>query len=476
VSVVIDGKALIPAPFVRVARPFDRKSDGTRRPSPFVITLTGKLHAYKGSPRSDGSFHTTSGYPADESISHDYRLKSLEAKVGALTALLDNDGLWLEVYPLDGSAPIKCRPSVRDVQFQEGLWFETVDYTLEFEAERLWFGSTLLDAAPASSLITEDSWQVEAADEGSHTYRLTHTVSAQARRLFDTGSSVEAEGWQRAKEAADAQLGFNATRLQAAGSLNLSAGVAPFNHMRTTSLNKEEGTYTVTETWLCFDPDETPDGVGQGVAAVEEFTVNTRTGLDSGRSQVSIEGSIQGLMSRDGDFAISDSRWSRANAKWAAVSSNLHARCQSFSGLSLNATEVSSSVGKNPWAGTVNYAYEFDDRCAILIAGCRTVSVSMEDTAGGDVFAAIGVIARAAGPVMQTLGTRQADSRTVTVECVLEGGCHSATPPTNVVTGVAAQILSRVPTATTRFVERDVASYQQDAGRYSRTVTWVYQV
>ena len=59
-------KKLIPAPFLAIACEANIKEDGKKLDWTYQLTLTGKLCADKGSPTSMGTWHTASGYPADE--------------------------------------------------------------------------------------------------------------------------------------------------------------------------------------------------------------------------------------------------------------------------------------------------------------------------------------------------------------------------------------------------------------------------
>ncbi len=69
VSVLYDGKSLIPGPYVGFTRKIERSADGRARQRGWTITVKGKAVAFKGSPDNDGNFWTGSGYPADPDAS-----------------------------------------------------------------------------------------------------------------------------------------------------------------------------------------------------------------------------------------------------------------------------------------------------------------------------------------------------------------------------------------------------------------------
>lgn len=348
------------------------------------------------------------------------------------------------------------------------------------EADVVWFAGvrTPADDADEDSLITEDSWSIEQGDEFAVAYRLTHTVSARGRDLFDATGEIpdDNRGWRRAREAVNARLGFDQDVIDALTSIP-TEGLSPFNHARSVSTNEEEGTYSVTETWLLYDPSSSPDDVGGGSNAIEDFTVTTRSGIEQDRTQVSVEGSITGLLERNAGFAVTKKRWENAKSRWDAVRPSLHERAKTWAGLeTLNPTPVGVVVGQNLTTGVLTYSYEFDNRFLVEIAGAKSVAVNVSDVNSADVFASHVVIARPAGPILQPIGTTTQKSRTVSVECVVDADLVGGLPPQSVVSGVLAVILSYKPVAAQVFVQDDqVPSWSPSTGRYARTVTYVYQ-
>jgi len=134
-SVHYNNKKLIPAPFVSFRNEMQLAGDAEPIGNLFTFTVRGKCVADKGSPNSSGTFHTTSGYPSDETLTHDEHLASLLNKQKALQELFSEDGHSFEIQPWDGSAPIKCNPRIKSVEFAEGLWYNTFDYVIIMEAD-----------------------------------------------------------------------------------------------------------------------------------------------------------------------------------------------------------------------------------------------------------------------------------------------------------------------------------------------------
>jgi hypothetical protein len=473
-SVRYNSKSIIPAPLVTVERRVDRRGDGTIRRKYYQITARGSLVAFAGSPDATGSFWTLPGYPPDAVVGPDSRLGALIAKQGALCRLFCDAGQWFEAQSADGTAPLKFQPRLASVTFDEGQWYDRVPYTVTMEADTVYFGNVECCTGDATVAATVDeTWAVEAADENQRTWRITHTATASSTRRHNADGSVAAEGWERARDAVLAALGYSAGMVFQAGVPDSAA--QPYDHARTVSIDEAEGRYAVTETWLAFDPASGPDAYGAGVPAIEEFSCETRV-ADNGRVSVRVQGSVRGLLSRAGDFTIAATRWERAQAKWAAVAPNLLARAQNYSGVSLNPTPASATRGDNPIGGTITYDYEYDNRCSPAIAGARSQVVTVTDRNPADVFARLTVLGRPAGPVLQSIGTVTERVRTVNVEVVMPprsyGNCGDGASPRP---DVSAIILAQAPTALQVFVETDEETWSEDTGRFSRTVSFVYQ-
>src|SRR5688500_161029 len=176
-----------------------RSEDGTLRRASFVLTLKGKLVAEMGSPDSAGVFWEASDYPPNEIVVAEARLASFRNKIGALTKLFSEEHKLFEVQPYNGTAPIKGVTRLRSITFDEGRWYEYVDYTITLEADKLFFGSIEIPAA-TEAILPEESWTVEQADERGKTYRVQHTVSMTSKAEYNINTSTLKPGWQVARD------------------------------------------------------------------------------------------------------------------------------------------------------------------------------------------------------------------------------------------------------------------------------------
>lgn len=420
--VIYNGKRLIPAPFVNIRKDYTKTNDGENVGSKFNISIIGTIVAWKGSPNSSGTFWTLGDYPPDEVIQQDSRLKAIIRKQEAIRQLFATEGLLLEFQSDDGSAPMMCNPRILDIQFQDGPWHTVCSYTITMEADIVYingqevgedsFTDKLLDASESWSLETSED---EPEDE-SHprTYRFTHTLSAVGKRFYDSAGNLVKEPWEHAKAWVLPRLGLDSS-VAASTNINNLSGYTGYNIVRNEQTDEKAGSYQVTESWvLSTNP------------ALETFTVSVKTGLDSGISTVTIDGEIKGLESRNSSMDITSSKYTNANSRFSTVAGQLLTRAQTYSGITLNATPISTSVGRNPNQGLISYSYEYNTRPSNLISGAKFETISVVDSWGIDVFASVPILGRTKGPILQSIGTHKERTRNVTIEAIFTASTGSS--------------------------------------------------
>lgn len=501
-----NSKKIIPAPFVSVSKNYDRSGDGNKVGSRFTLTLTGTLLPCKGSPNSVGEFWDQSGYPDEafqtdeEEITNEKRQKSLQAKMMALRNLFAQDGKSFEIQPLDGSAPIKCYPTVTNIDIKEGQWYDRADYTITLEANEL-FGRETANSKNAEDYHFEqdffrdsdgnkiylseisENWQLELVDgEATSTtnnflYRLTHNISATGKKSFDS-DGVATPGWQNARAWVSSRLGVDTAFAENTEALQLDPSIWNYvNHLRQENTDEFTGSYSVTESWI----------ICPGKAR-EDFTVSISSSQENPFTNVRIEGEVVGYEVRDSNYDIAESKWTNAQSYWLnSVLPNLLTRAQTYSGITLNITPLNSSVGSNPISGRINYSYEYDTRPSNCISGAVRESIVVSDKNSTDVFASIPVIGRQAGPVLQDLDTITETSRTLSIEVIVTptsvcpntaikfGTFMAASPATQVNTIVQACEDNLSGTYNQVFKSADEPMWDGKNGRYTRTVTWTFQ-
>ena len=421
--ILYDGKRIIPAPLVTISKSYQKSGDGEIIGKTYSLTLSGTIVAYMGSPDSDGTFWEASGYPPDENIDSDSHLGSIQRKQEALRWLFRQEGKQFEIQSslVDDPVlcnPLRCNPRIIDISFQEGIWFDRCDYTISLECDELTGGpySNEDDFDQYLSDVSED-WSIDTNEEHAEdlnipkSYSISHTISANGKRFYDSTGALVKEPWLYAKEYVQSRIGYDADLL-ASGILNLPSYYAGLNHARNESINKKGGSYSLTETWL----------VASGLAT-EVFNVSTTDSLDSPYNNVNIEGTVTGYDQRDSNLNLITSKWSNAEDKFNTVQSLAFIRAQQFSGLTLNVAPLNETIGRNPIQGTINYTYEYNTRPMTLVSGVRSEVISIQDNLGGQLHAEVFVLGRAArgyGPVLQDLQAKPPNKRSLNIELVLD--------------------------------------------------------
>lgn len=167
----------------------------------------------------------------------------------------------------------------------------------------------------------------------------------------------------------------------------------------------------------------------------------------------------------------------------------------------LNAIPVSTTEGHDPRKGTISYSYEFNNKFN-LITGVISENITLNETGPTDVFSEAFVIGRRLGPVIQSLGTKTATRKDLTIEVVvvppssIEGlimtnnqcplftggsvysriqGIVDGLKPFGARTNTYFGSLARGQLPGQVYLSQDNHSWNPTEGRYSRSVSWVYQ-
>lgn len=483
---IYNNKRIIPAPLITINKNYSRVN-GTKVGSLFNINIAGVVVAYKGSPSSSGVFWTVGGYPTDEIITSDSRLGAMFRKQEALRELFSTDGYTLEFQSADGTAPIKCNPRWGQLTFQEGIWHDLCNYSIEAECDVLYINGEEVGEDEFTEYISEagESWQIETDERAEglglpNTFRLTHTVNAVGKNFYDETGTLVKPSWQQARDYVLPRLGIDSAVLTSSG-VPIKGYHSGYNHVRGENLDEVNGSYSVTETWL----------LASGTA-LEEFTINTRKSIDSALTEVNIEGNIVGLEERNSSMDITTNKYDNAVTKWTEVSGLLYTRAQSYSGISLlNIVPQNYTLARNPVTGTINYSYAFDTRKSNCVNGALSEIVSVTNSWDVDVFAAIPVIGRTAGPVLQAINTKQAKTRGLNIDLVMESpesdGCGESNwrtllitnnPRLTASTNIQAIVDAVNPSnngATKTFLSKQDETWNPRTGQYTYNAEWTYE-
>lgn len=464
-SLLYNGKKIEPAPFIRIAKDYERSDSDEKQGVNYNVSLIGTLVSYRGSPDSSGNFWILGGSPPDENIPYDDRLRALLRKRQALDCLFSEDGKLLEIFALNGMSTIKCYPKVQGIEWQEGIFVDKIQYTVNLLVDQIFTTSAAICESgiynPALKRSNEE-WQIEDNDKPD-SFRLTHIVSAVGKLSYDSNGN-EIKGWRNAQNWVLPRLGLEQEKILSSGVHNLPSYYGGFNYVRGNRTNEIEGSYEVTESWILSSGNY-----------LEDFTVEKNTAED-GRITIGVQGTVEGLEIRDNQNwnPRTQTKYVSANAGFTTiVEPNMLNRAQTYGGVNVNPEPITKVIGKNPITGIINYNYSFNDRPSNL-TNAKSETIEVTDDNQSDVFAAIPVIGRFTGPVLQSLGARTEKKRSLTIELVGDAPKYgSGTPSPINVEGIVA---SFEPTFQfLLFVSENVSSFDYKTGRQTRRVSWVYE-
>lgn len=168
----------------------------------------------------------------------------------------------------------------------------------------------------------------------------------------------------------------------------------------------------------------------------------------------------------------------------------------------LNIIPISTSETHNPRKGSISYSYEYTNKFT-MISGVIFENISMEDNAPTDVINEAFVLGRSLGPVLQSLGTKTSSRKQISIEvgvvppsslngffvqnqeCPLFTGGTVYQTITGIIEGfkpfgdrnadIFGNAFRRVGMEGQVYVSSDNQSWNPNDGRYSRTVSWIYQ-
>lgn len=476
-----NSKRLIPAPFVAINKQYEKTGDGQIIGSIYSLVITGKCLAWKGSPDSTGAFWSSAGYPADENISENSRLGAILRKQEGIRKLFSQQGLSLEFQSADGTTPLKCYPRIISVDFSSEVWNQYFNYTITCEADVVYGLNPVEDGFVQYLSEASESWSFDTDEDRPETigiprtYRVTHSISARGKSVYNASNVLIKPAWQWARDWALPRMGFDSTIALSSGVNNLPSYYGAYNNVRNEQIDELGGNYSITETFVLAS--------GQ---SIEEFTVSARTSLDTGLTSITIDGQITGLEERNNDYSLHKSKYDNAVSKFNTIQSLFVTRAQGYSGTTVNATPTSTSVGRNPLTGIINYTYEYNDRPSNLITGARSEVISVQDNWGVDAFAPIFVLGRALGPVIQNLGTRRERTRNLTIEVVMPVATGTVTnrlytskPTINSTTLADIQnIVNAMNPVTFGGYNVNVSEQNQswDGQRFTYNCAWVYEM
>lgn len=342
---------LEPAPFIGINRTINRGPDGSVISAPFGIRVVGDLLAWRGSPNSSGNFYGGSGHAPSETISAGDRLASISTKIQALYDLFDEDYQTFSWTNANNNKTVTCKPRILSIETPEDLWFNTVSYVVNMEADAI-DGMPELNDLPNSLEQYSDSWDF-APNNDNYTYSVRHSVSAVGR----PGDGITP--FDEAFTYVQSRLGYDAAKVGVSSSGNIDFGdFTPFNHVREEVRDEPGASYSVTESWVL-----SPENY------VENYTSSLQINVDSDTTKsVSIQGDIQGFYQGLNEYS---GMYPNALAGWNTIKGELLTRAESLaSGIKF----LNGNVSHDERNGNISYSYTYDNRPTSGVIDDYTVS------------------------------------------------------------------------------------------------------
>lgn len=530
-------KALRPAPFVSISvTPLRNKNAyfGNR----YNITLNGTIVANDTSIRLDSPSIPVDGENSPEAALRD--IMSVQKDLVDFFDVEPNDEASsvakLEISPGGNNPVIIFNVRFESISFEEGSYVALCRYTINLTAEK---ESTDNPNEQPEDLLEDfnESWSFDVDNNyaysetvgdsrlSSRSFVATRTITATGRnsptrtlkqsatdaQTNDSPDSApyDKPAWMQAmafiENYAGPETTLNASKItdlleydRSKLGTFLDSSYSPYNHSRTSSIDKGGGTVTVTDSWVLAKSTD---------KALENYTSSVATSRDNPYVKVSIQGSIKGLAPQaftDRQFAENttdaNSPFSKAREHYNLISNNgnfgvgcaIFKRADNIVAQSLNSQPLSVSLGTNEITGEITYSLEFDNRPSNYFTNVLFENISVNDTYPGDVFATIPVLGRPTGPILQFTFGRTEYRRDISIEIVIDytdlgyGADRNALllrkPSIN--EPIAGQLKSLIgilspanePGIRKYFVSPPTESWNPKEGRYTLSLGWTYEI
>jgi len=530
-------KTFRPAPFVSIsATPLRNKNAyfGNR----YAITLNGTIVANDTSIRLQSPMA-----PVDDENSSEEALRDIMSVQKDLVDFFDVDPndtatsvARLEITPGGNNPAISFNVRFESISFEEGSYVAICRYTINLTAEK---ESTQGPDTQVEDLLEDfnESWSFDI--DNSYSYAETTGDSRLSSRSFIVTRTITATGrnsptrtlkqsttdaqtnnspnsapydkpaWMQAmgfiEDYADPETTANASKItdllqydRSKLGTFLNSTYLPYNHSRTSSIDKGAGTVTVTDSWVL---------ARSGDKALENYTSSISTSRDTPYVKVSMQGSIKGLAPKaftDSQFAANttgaNSPFSKAREHYNSISNNgnfgvgcaIYKRADNVVAQSLNSQPLSVSLGTNEITGEITYTLEFDNRPSNYFTNVLFENISVNDTYPGDVFATIPVLGRPTGPILQFTFGRTEYRRDISIEILIDytdlgyGTDRNSfllrKPSIN--EPIAGQLKSLIgilspanePGIRKYFLSPPTESWNPKEGRYTLSLGWTYEL
>jgi hypothetical protein len=547
-----NGKVIRPTPFISISYSLDRNKD-TLFGGRYNITLNGTLLHNAGSPQNtadpDSILSQGPNYETNPSgeftrtpkqiINFSDRAYSMLLKQQALRALFAHDGQKMEMLSIrNDESIIVFYPEVESISFEEGTYTDICRYTVNLTTNALFDkNDNLLDVAGSGFYDStsenknyhienySDEWSLEPDESFGITqnsirppssnpfmnvvpriYRITRNISATGKTMYFPKNDNREEAWEQAKKfvkfnilkenisvAPSSQITSFPSYSDTLGSglLNISLPVSGYNHVRSETINKTDGTYSLSDSWI-ISPDN----------AVESYNISLSSDNNSPLVSVSINGNVKGLSNKTADNFVNNIKFNNAMTKLRTISNNfsfdinstIYKRAKSTTPIILNMIPNSVNITQNESTGEMTYNVNYNNRPTNFIRNVSSENIVITDTYPGDVYTVTPVINRNNGPLLQYIGGRTEYRRDLNIELNVnrsnmgyykmnsKGSYIYKKPSINPIISSDLQTIINTcspagePDIRKYFLNPPSESWDPKTGKYSLQISWTYEL
>lgn len=217
---------------------------------------------------------------------------------------------------------------------------------------------------------------------------------------------------------------------------------------------------------------------------IDEFTVSKNYTRESGRTDVTVSGTVTGLYTTlvNGEPVVNNftERFNNAQTYWNTIKDNLLGRANTVgvTYTEVNPTAYSQEYSYNQYQGTVQYTYTWNNIPAPCVPGSLSEIITVTDDFSIPVIAIIGILGNGTdGPEIQDINSVTEKRRSVSFEVVMPVS-YTATSTlicSNQFQPPSIDYSSYTPTGSIVRLTQNQQSWVPSTGRLTRTLAWVYK-
>lgn len=373
VEVWYGGERLFPAPLITYAQQSLTNDGGQRVADEVTLTLNGTLLNLDDLSSGDAS-------------------QMIQRRTELIAAVSGDNREFRIVHGVNGSAPSGTNiisnvfPRVIDLSFDEGVWTNTIPYSLTFAYETNFVSGQV----PVRDF--SDEWSFE-EDSDKRVIRITHSVQAQGLDTSVSGSNSTA--LDNARTWVNARMGIgtipaNLPAFSSSGTL----GDISYEKYRSETASITDGNYSAQE-----------EIVMASGAYANSFTAQFQTN-EEGITTVTINGNIEGLGRFEDAIDSAMSGWNNHVQPALSGQANLTYVDLGGSGSLNTGRQQSFSVSRDSFNGSVGYSISFNDNPAEdLPSGISDIQISKQITFPTEKTVPFEIPGRTRGSIVHRIGT-----------------------------------------------------------------------